>query len=994
MKRIPGRTLRIAGIVAAALLAVYAVAGFLVLPPLVKPRIIEEIHARTGRQASIGGLAVNPFALSATVDSFAVTGSDGSPIVSFARLYVNLEIISVFKQALVFDEITVTEPGVHLLIRRDGSVNLRELIPKEDPGREGEAAAQPPTVEIGRFGVERGSILYEDLNRTTPFTAKLDSFNLSLHDFTTRPDENGVYSLDAKTDRGEHLAWKGTVTFAPLKSAGSFSLSGITMARIWEFMRDRAWYRFTAGDLDVGADYAVDASREPATLTLANGRASIKDLRVRDTRDGLEAVVVPVVTVSGVSADAGSRRVRIGSIETERGAIATCLGSDTVFSIQTLFLHREDPKVVGGGSGDARSAPPWTIELGRLAVSSYAVTVTDSTITPPVTHRFAPSDLGVEGFVFGAPGTARVRAASVVNGAGSVSVNGTASGDPVAFDLAVRVEALDLRPFEPYARSVADVGILSGTVSADGRLVRTPAGLMTFRGGASSGGLRMVDRVLNNDFLRWSRVDVRKIAYASAPPSLSIDEIAARGLFARVVIGPDRVTNIQHLLRMPIDTSAIALPEYTGKAMPADTAAQVPAASPPPGPARTVRAVLADRRAGRISTRIRRVTIAGGTLNFSDLSMTPNFAVSIEELEGAVSGLSSEELAPADVDLQGRVDRYAPAVIRGQINPLSSAAFTDVTMTFTGIELTTFTPYAGRFAGYTIDKGKMNLDLRYRLNNTYLIGENRIVLDQLKLGSPVEGPDVTSLPVKLAVALLKDSRGVIDLDIPVEGDLEDPEFRIFPVILQVLWNLLVKIVTSPFALLGALFGGGEELSYVSFQPGSDSLYQHESTKLDSLAHALKERPELLVDVRGLSAPSSDRDAIARAAIFRDLRTDGWPGDTPPLGGERTRLLQLYRSTFNEDPGTLVAEVDSLGNRLEGGRRDDAIAQAAYNRLLAKRGVSEADYEALARGRAEAVKGHLVGRGGIDPARVFLLDPDTNGSADGLEVRVTLGLNAM
>jgi hypothetical protein len=333
------------------------------------------------------------------------------------------------------------------------------------------------------------------------------------------------------------------------------------------------------------------------------------------------------------------------------------------------------------------------------------------------------------------------------------------------------------------------------------------------------------------------------------------------------------------------------------------------------------------------------------------------------------------------------VDKYAPVLIKGQINPLSEKAYTDILLDFQGIELTTFTPYSGKFAGYKIDRGKLNLDLQYKLNDRYLDGSNKIVFDQLTLGEKVDGPDVTGLPVKLAIALLKDSHGVIDLDVPVSGSLDDPEFSLFPIIFKAILNLLWKVVKAPFTLIANLFGGGgEDLQYVAFRPGSDSLTADGQAKLGIVAKGLNERPQLQMDVRGAASNSADKGAIAEAMIVQRIR----PGDPGPLSpNDEKTLLALYEETFKQEAKLLVAQV--------GGSSEDSvraeILEAAQRRLIDSTRVSESDLRVLAQRRAGAIIDYLTRAHGVDSTRLFLQEPETMANPNEGMVRTTLNLTA-
>ncbi|MDO8943662.1 MAG: DUF748 domain-containing protein, partial [Desulfobacterales bacterium] len=206
--------------------------------------------------------------------------------------------------------------------------------------------------------------------------------------------------------------------------------------------------------------------------------------------------------------------------------------------------------------------------------------------------------------------------------------------------------------------------------------------------------------------------------------------------------------------------------------------------------------------------RVRRVLVSEGRVDFADLSLPTPFGTKIHELKGMVAGISSARDARAQVELDGRVDEYGIAKIKGELNTADPKAFTDIGVIFRNVEMSSFTPYSGKFAGRKIDSGKLSVDLKYKVAQGQLSGDNQIVVERLVLGEKVESPEAMDLPLDLAIALLEDSNGVIDLGLPVKGDLDSPEFSFGAVVWKAFVNLLTKIVTSPFRALGAILPGG------------------------------------------------------------------------------------------------------------------------------------------------------------------------------------------
>ncbi len=393
--------------------------------------------------------------------------------------------------------------------------------------------------------------------------------------------------------------------------------------------------------------------------------------------------------------------------------------------------------------------------------------------------------------------------------------------------------------------------------------------------------------------------------------------------------------------------------------------------------------------------RIGTVLIEDGTADFADHSIQPNFAAQMQALNGRVVGLSSDPQSRAQVSLNGSVDRYAPVSVSGQVNLLSATAYTDLAIAFRDMELTTFNPYSGKFAGYSITRGKLTTELHYHVENRKLAAQHHVVLDQLEFGAATESKQAVPLPVKLAAALLKDRNGVIDINLPVAGSLDDPNFSIGPIVWKLFVGLLKKIVTSPFALLGSLFGGGAELAYVDFAPASAVLAPEQTQKLAQLSKALAERPQLRLDIPLQTAGAEDDAAMAAGALDQaidaQLRASPAGAGSKAKGGSpattakaRTRALaELYQATFAAPPAYPPPEPTES---------DVDAAHAAWlvQQLLPKYAASQAQRDALERGRAEAVQAAILANGGVAPERIFLTERASGAGATGA-VRMELKL---
>jgi hypothetical protein len=418
----------------------------------------------------------------------------------------------------------------------------------------------------------------------------------------------------------------------------------------------------------------------------------------------------------------------------------------------------------------------------------------------------------------------------------------------------------------PYFADQLKIAVTSGAASADGTLAlqteKDGTLKVTYTGHAAVTKLATIDKTTTEDFLQWKSLSLTGINVDTSPFRLTISEVALADFYSRLILNPDATLNVQGIVVS--EQPATSSPTQASTDVQSSDAQSSPAVpSPPPAaPASAPQPI-----------KIAKVTLQGGTVDFSDRAIQPNYSARLKQLRGRISGLTAEEDKPADVDLRSTLDDVAPLEITGKVNPLSRDLYVDLAVNMRDVDLNQMTPYSGKYAGYTIQKGKLSLGLKYLIANRRLQSENKIVIDQLTFGDAVNSPHATSLPVRLAVSLLKDRNGVIMLDLPVSGSLDDPQFSVWGTILQVLTNLIAKAATAPFALIGAALGGGsgEEMSHVEFEYGRAALDASAEEKLKKISAAFADRPSLALDISGHVEKEKDREGLRLYRFERKLK---------------------------------------------------------------------------------------------------------------------------
>ncbi|MBL8200378.1 MAG: DUF748 domain-containing protein [Chromatiales bacterium] len=994
---IPARALLKSGGAIAGLLALYAALGFLGVPRLVTGLARDTVKADYGRDLALGAVRFNPFTLTLELDQLALPDADGSPMLGFDRLLVDLDLNSIWRRALSFRAIRLEGLAVNAVVRRGGKLNFDDLAAPQEPGTPASTDDEPlPRLIIGELSVSEGRVRYEDRDRPEPFVADLRPLTFRLTDFSTYIAGGERYELDATVFDTGRFAWRGTLTARPLASEGEFTLSELPLARLAGFLGDALRLEITRGAASLRGRYRFADRPSGPDVVVEAGELVVTKLAIRDRGEATDYVDLDKVTATGLGLSLADEKAVVGEITFDGGSFQAWLTPEGELRRSGIF----DPLVVESAPTEQSApAPPsapaeggWEVKIPRINFRNLSLGLEDRGLVPAPTFILKPLNVTIEGYSTAPGTTVRAGLDAIVNGEGSVKAQASANLDTLATTAEVDVSGLNLALAQPYIAREASLTLTKGTLSAKGQVTYAdvaPAGELGFTGDVTVSGLRTTDNVLREDFINWDVLRVEGVEYRSAPGNLRIRTIDARSPYARVIIGPDGTTNVAAVLAGP-GATATAVPGPT--VGPGESRTGEPVAvtkAPPAGPDRA--------GAAPFPIRIGTVKISNGSARFADLTTRPSFAIGIEKLQGTIAGLSSAAASRAKVELDGRVDRFSPVTIRGEVNPLAAETYLDMAMTFRNVELASFTPYSGRFAGYAIRQGKLSVDLNYKVNDRKLDADHKFVINQLELGDKVESPDAVGLPLKLAVALLKDRNGVIDLDLPVTGDLDDPEFRIGPIVWKVLVNLLTKAVTAPFALLGNLFGGGEEINLITFAGGDPALDAPDQEKVATLVKALNERPGLQLTVPAVFNRAADEPALREAGLQAKLvaaRKAGLAARKQPVeevtfasvSAEPEAYQKLLASVYRQEYGKDTPLPEPPPEATDPAARIRLLEDGLRERVA----VTDTEYFALAKARADAVQAALLTGTGIDPGRVFLTAP-AEGKADPAGVVMELAL---
>jgi hypothetical protein len=869
----------------------YTLFGFVILPLIVKRVAIKQLSKQLEREVTIRSLRINPYVLSGRIRGLLVKDKDGEPFLSLDEAYVNFQLSSFFGKAWVFKEIHTSQPFIRVQINKDYTFNFSDLATKfSKPSPAPPKPSKPLFLHVNLLEIWGASASFTDLTPTTPFRRLIGPLQITLTHFHTDPNNENPYAFNGTTDSGEKFSWRGQFSLEPLQSSGELSLEGLAIAKYAPLFQDL--FRFEIKDGIVGARSAYEVSVVGASYSAAvtNASLTLKSFKVAEKGATEQLLELDDLSVTNVSADTAARTAEIGQVAVNGARLEVKRDQGQMINVIQMSQSPADVTNAPGGilvlmraatnafAALVNSTNLWSARVRQIDATNCALRWEDLATTRPV--RLLVDDISLAARdlsnVSGSNQTAILSLRWNTNGA--VRVETKVQIAPPSADVTLTVHDLELRPLDPYLEPFVNLFITESKVGLDGALQMRMAsnGLpeVTFHGDAQLNDFATVDAAMSEDLVKWKSFRFSGIDANLQPPVVTVKDVTFVEPFAQVTIETNRSINLLAALKIGA-TNAVASAKQP----------ETRPAAKKGGLGQKLGGLLQQILGGNTNApggsappkiTVNTMTISNAAVQFTDRSVQPPVKTSIDEVNGTITGISSDELNRADVHLIAKLGRSGPIEITGKLNPLSTNTPTDLRVSLTDVDLVPTSPYAGKFLGYRLNRGRLGLQVQYEVSQRKLSAKNVVVLDQFTLGERVDSPDAVKLPIRLAIALLKDRNGKIELDVPIEGNLDDPQFHFGKVIFHVLGNIITKMVTSPFAALGAVFGGkGEEVSYQDFAAGSMELQQANLEKLDTLMHGLEERPGLQLEIEGSYDPVADLEALRRQKLHAKFRRQKW-----------------------------------------------------------------------------------------------------------------------
>jgi len=948
-------------------------------PWLIKKELQKIAEQRLDAQLTIERLRINPYLFTLTVEDLALSEKQQA-LFGFSRLYINFQTSSLFRWAWTLKEAHLL--GVYTNVERydTTSSNLSQLAARWEetaapakPENESDGAASSsnmPRLLIQDIQLQITRISVLDKVPATPFTADLGPIKLKIADLSTLPEQSGEQRVSITTEHGTRIQWDGSISLQPLASSGSLSVAGPLFQIASEYLRDSLNFQVAEDTVTANLHYNFAMVDEQPTLRLDDIQCAISKLEVFSKPESQPLFKLPQLTISDGLFSWPENTLEITAIDFQKAQLWLARDSEGIINLSQLIDI--EPATKPDAELKAVEEPKTTrfyFHNQHFKLSDWTLHFRDESLPKPADLDVEKISLHVQN-LSNQQDTPIELQFSAGLAAGLVESSGQLTPQPFGnLAMKVNIAQLDFAALQPYIEPYANVTLEKSLLDLSADITADDAETIAIRSDASLSEFKLSNSKTEKTLLSWNALSANDITTQISPLQVAVGKIELDQAYVDFAIDADGKTTIDHVL----------IPQ-----------AQVI-------PAETTEEETKPKQAVDFS--IASIAIKAATGNFSDQSLPLPFATAFSDLNGDITTIASTSNEPADVELKGRVDEYGAMALTGNITPFQPEANTNLDLTFRNVNIPNFSPYSMKFAGRKIEEGKLNLKLGYEVVNSKLEGSNNIELQEFKLGERVDQPGAMDLPLDMAIALLKDSQGNIEIDLPVSGDMNNPEFQISKVIGQAFSRMITSIVTAPFRLLGSLVGGGsEDFGHILFAAGSAEIAPPEQEKLVKLGEALSKRPQLQLQIQGVYNAALDIPALQTLA-FEQVEIAHF-GEEKVAAISRVskpyiRFVEsLYLEKNSKEALTEIENQFTSTNSENGKSELDTLAYANYLREIATADIqiSSESLEQLGDDRGKQLQQFMLDQQLLTPERIALEAPSAIESKKAEYIPLELELN--
>ncbi len=1002
---------------------IFGLLGYFWLPGYAKDKLEAELSGIIHRPVSIQSIEIQPFSLEIIVRGFRVEkkiegeGADNI-LFSVGELYINVSTASIAHLSLIVSSVTIKEPILYLVREGKNQFNISDLIEKFS----GKIGGDKPMLSISNIVVENGHFEFIDYFKNS--RQKISEINFGIPFISSFENDLKTWVepyFNAKIN-GSSFFLSGKMRPFSGKQEATLNLkfNNIDLMQMKEYSPVPIGINLLSGYFDSNLQLIYTQEADKKTKMVLSGNTSLREFKFENkatkepyninfeqldvmlididlsgqksaelvmelagaslVHPGKEEPVLslPKLVINNIYIDSLQKNIVLGmvkldqfkaSIRRKEDGQINLIQNFTAYPVEKKMGKEKVEKEKEVGPEVYEAAPEgasklWAAKIESLKIVDAVLNFEDLTLKKIVPVVLIPFNLNINNIDLSGVDPLNIALQATINKHGSIETNGSLAWSPLAFNFAINAKDIDLVSLQGWAGDHLNALLTRGKASFEGEVKADGDPLkITVSGKSQLFNFNFFDKGNEADILRWKKFDISGIKFASEPFRTDITSIEISDFFVNVRFSPNGEINLKNIFRKEDGaeekrTYAISVTENSDQ--------------------------LGLKIDKALPVHIGKVTFKGGNIDFNDQFIKPNYRANLTNITGQISSLAPEN--PGELRINGLVDKSAPLEIIGELDPFGSDLFLDISAEITGIDLPIFSPYSGKYLGHVIEKGKLSADISYDIKEGELKAENHIFLDQFTLGKKIESQDALEIPLTLAIALLKNQRGEIDLNLPIKGSFNDPEFNLGGVIADTFVNLLTKAVASPFALLSSLAGDGEELSEINFLPGYGLVEPEVERRLQILSKALADRPGLKLEITGHADLENDLNGLKREILDRKIRAQKLLKRAEKIeSGDSLQDISIEPEEY-EELLKLIYEEEKFdtSNNETGFTRSISISEMEQL-ILSNINAGDEELRQLAEQRGKTARDWLVKKGGISSDRVFVLEPEIESEVDGKKV---------
>jgi len=900
----------------------YTLCGFFLLPWLAVTKIPPLLKDQFNLNVHIEKIDFNPFTFELKVDNLTLHDEAQNKVIGFEHIYMNYEPSFLFKKEIFIQSFLIDTPSIDLKIDGNGSLNLMrifaEMPTKQDVNTTAtDKSDMPLSFLIGQIDIKNGDILFQHEKSKEPFSVHLGPLNYTINNLGFQKDDLSIHALKAVFQNEEKISFASSVVLEPLKLHGKLEIKQIALPSFWTYLMEGYKGTLKQGDLSLYLPFSVDLSKETPLVSIEKANLSIEKVIFQDEKQKT-LISIPKFTIDDIYFEWPKAQVSIDSIAILEPFIDVQLEKNYELSLVKLFTS-PNKKAQPVASASKETPINWDFSLKNFTLAKGQIDLLDTNIKNSGKTKFSEVTFGAQNITHDMNKPIVYTVSTNIDDKAQLSLKGSLVPQTMTIKSSIEATALSIAKIQPYVEPFTTLslkdGLLSLKAKLDASFEEKKEPFIKLETSLDMSKL-IINDSFNKPIISWDKLLIDTITYNTAPHALHVGKITLNKPYVNLDIKKDKSSNFTNITKPTSNTNNT---KSTSK-----------------------------NQQKEMEIVLDTMSLKGGSANFKDASLPIPFATFINNLNGSFSTLDTKNTKPSKLFLEGKVDKYGYSKIEGSVLPFNFKDNANLKILFKNIDMPSLTPYSGKFVGYAIQKGKLSMDLSYKIKKGMMEGANKINLDSLTLGDKIESEEATNLPLGLAIAILKDSKGQIDLNLPVSGDLNDPDFKYGAIVWKALGNLLGSIITSPFSLIGSLLGiETETLKSVEFSGGEYQIIASEEEKMDQYRQILEKKPELKLTITPSFNEEVDTLAIKESTIEKQIEAITKGSKEENSYGKAIKTLFVKKFSQDAYDNLIKSYKDE---KLDLGTINDNLKSKIALALV----VSPEELNALAHKRADAI----------------------------------------